>query len=141
MYIPSLVLVVTSSLVARVQSQNDDGGFRGCAFPDMAWATTSIGTSGAFWPRDAHVMGDHLIVVGDIQNTNTENTVNNYGLMGPFSKADPTGSNAVTFMTTIENPVDVEATGDDDYDIGINIIDINTGEPIGKYQMYSSSGN
>ena len=97
----------------------------------------------AFNPRDAHVLGNHLIVVGDLRKMSDLD--NDFEVLGPFSESDPSGTLGTTLVKNftydsieVEGDINAEACGND---IGITVIDIRTGEPIEALQMNNAFGN
>ena len=112
-----------------------EGEYEGCQFPRIDWAVANTEKTGYYWPRDAHVLDDLLIIVGDARSIDEEVTEDNFAITGPFTKGDPTGTNGKTIKRSLQYPE--VSYGDNyvfgreyDFDTGIAIVDINTGEPL-----------
>ena len=76
--------------------------FQGCEFPQVDWITVGQQSTGRFYSRHMHMMGDMAIIGGYMKSTvdpsMTETAETKYGtsdefeLRGPFSRTDPDGS-------------------------------------------------
>ena len=134
-------LVLLACLVAVAAQE-----FRGCEYPALEWVAMTGGKGSMFYTRDAHVLGNHLVVVGELWAT--LDTPDNYALIGPITPQDPLGELTKTLSKTIEieniepppgdNPVNADAAG---YDIGINVIDTRSGEPVEALQLNNALGS
>ena len=86
--------------------------FQGCEFPQVDWVTLAQQTTGRFYSRHVHMMGDMAIVCGYLKSTvvpgDAETAATKYGtldfeLRGPFSRADPDGSEGTSVYEDVKS--------------------------------------
>ena len=86
--------------------------FQGCEFPQVDWVTLAQQSTGRFYMRHMHMMGDMAIVGGYMKSTidqsMTETAETKYGtsdefeLRGPFSRTDPDGSEGTSVYESVK---------------------------------------
>jgi len=86
--------------------------FQGCEFPQVDWVTLAQQSTGRFYMRHMHMMGDMAIVGGLLKSTvdqsMTETAETKYGtsdefeLRGPFSRTDPDGSEGTSVYESVK---------------------------------------
>lgn len=118
------------------------GEYEGCLFPPIEWAVANTAKPGYYWVRDAHVLGDQLIIVGDVRNIDAETEENNFAITGPFTAQDPTGENGVTLTRSIPYPEDSSGTAfaferEYDFDTGITVRRHSHGRTLGLSHLWS----
>ena len=86
--------------------------FQGCEFPRVDWVTLAQQTTGRFYSRHMHMMGDMAIIGGLMKSTvepgDAETAATKYGtldfeLRGPFSRADPDGSEGTSVYEDVKS--------------------------------------
>jgi hypothetical protein len=110
--------------------------FQGCEFPQVDWVTLAQQTTGRFYSRHIHMMGDMAIVGGYMKSTvnptMTETAETKYGtsdefeFRGPFSRADPDGSEGTSIYESVKKYYE---RGWDQYEVAFAKVDTTTGIP------------
>ena len=86
--------------------------FQDCEFPQVGWVTLAQQTTGRFYSRHMHMMGDMAIIGGLMKSTvepgDAETAATKYGtldfeLRGPFSRADPDGSEGTSVYEDVKS--------------------------------------
>ena len=86
--------------------------FQGCEFPQVDWVTLAQQETGRFYSRHMHMLGDMAIIGGLMKSTvepgDAETAATKYGtldfeLRGPFSRADPDGSEGTSVYEDVKS--------------------------------------
>jgi len=113
----------------------DNTGFQGCEFHQVDWVAMSQGnlppwpaSPGYFYPKRIKSLGDTVVVGGVFWSkcTVTAPCTDDFEMRGPFSRADPEGSEGTSVYGEIKSYEPV--IWDDKHDVGLVKVD-STGTP------------
>jgi hypothetical protein len=110
--------------------------YQGCEFPQVDWITLAQQSTGRFYSRHMHMMGNMAIVGGYMKSTvdpsHTETAESKYGtsdefeLRGPFSRTDLDGSEGTSIYESVKKYYERSW---DQYEVAFAKVDTTTGVP------------
>ena len=128
-----------SLLAATVPSALE---FNTCEQPDFEWAVYGTRATGRMYAMTAAITGNHLFAGGFLKSTLDPDAADfvesdkDYAITGPFTSADPEGSNGNTVTVDVKSyPTSGGATENAGgtfrgYEVAVAKIDLTTGQPV-----------
>jgi hypothetical protein len=137
-----------SLLAATVPSALE---FNTCEQPDFEWAVYGTRATGRMYAMTAAITGNHLFAGGFLKSTLDPDAAGfvesdkDYAITGPFTSADPEGSNGNTVTVDVKSyPTSGGATENAGgtfrgYEVAVAKIDLTTGQPVDVFVYYGEA--